>query len=619
MFLKDFIQAADDTVNNRATLQEVVDKMSNNRLHHIVIVDKNKPVGIITERDIVRYFSSGISFDYPAVDHCVKEIVTLHHTRLVEYALSMMLHNNIRKVIVLNHNDEYIGCVEQEELIYCIEEKIQEKDLKLSQLTNPGNKAVLINETSTLKHALEIMTTNKLTSLLVTANQQAVGIISESDIIKLAQKNISQDEMVKHFMHSPIIQIEEYKTANDMINLMQKNRIRKIVVFNTTDNHYYTLTSSDVAGIIRGNYTKFLESRFFDTRDTFNALSEYVIELIDIKDEQVIFWTNSITKANFNINLDDNITKLVSKDLWDKLLDILLKERILYETVEIQGRHYQIKGHYGTMTNENVIKLFLNDVTEIMELTQQLKKENEIKDKLLYDQAKMAQMGEMIGNIAHQWRQPLSVISSAASGVQIKKEYGILDDEFLDKTLNDIEHSAQYLSKTIDTFRDFIKENKVLKEVILQERISKALQIVQTALRSNHIKLINNIDKTAPVKIKLVLGELSQVIINIINNAKDALMENAIKEPWVKIDLEKLEDRIIITIEDNGGGIPEDILPNIFNPYFTTKSDSNGTGLGLHMSHKIITESLNGKLYAGNTAEGVIFFIELPLNSQFRG
>lgn len=619
MFLKDFIQAADDTVNNRATLQEVVDKMSNNRLHHIVIVDKNKPVGIITERDIVRYFSSGISFDYPAVDHCVKEIVTLHHTRLVEYALSMMLHNNIRKVIVLNHNDEYIGCVEQEELIYCIEEKIQEKDLKLSQLTNPGNKAVLINETSTLKHALEIMTTNKLTSLLVTANEQAVGIISESDIIKLAQKNISQDEMVKHFMHSPIIQIEEYKTANDMINLMQKNRIRKIVVFNTTDNHYYTLTSSDVASIIRGNYTKFLESRFFDTRDTFNALSEYVIELIDIKDEQVIFWTNSITKANFNINLDDNITKLVSKDLWDKLLDILLKERILYETVEIQGRHYQIKGHYGTMTNENVIKLFLNDVTEIMELTQQLKKENEIKDKLLYDQAKMAQMGEMIGNIAHQWRQPLSVISSAASGVQIKKEYGILDDEFLDKTLNDIEHSAQYLSKTIDTFRDFIKENKVLKEVILQERISKALQIVQTALRSNHIKLINNIDKTAPVKIKLVLGELSQVIINIINNAKDALMENAIKEPWVKIDLEKLEDRIIITIEDNGGGIPEDILPNIFNPYFTTKSDSNGTGLGLHMSHKIITESLNGKLHAGNTAEGVIFFIELPLNSQFRG
>jgi PAS domain S-box-containing protein len=249
---------------------------------------------------------------------------------------------------------------------------------------------------------------------------------------------------------------------------------------------------------------------------------------------------------------------------------------------------------------------------DITELTK-LQNEELEKQKIIYQQSKMASMGDMIGNIAHQWRQPLSVISTAATGLQLKKEYGILDDDFLDTTLTEIENNAQYLSKTIDTFRDFIKEEKMYKEVILQERISKALQIVETALKNNHIKLLNNIDKTPPLKIKLVIGELSQVIINLINNSKDAIKEHNIKEPWIKVDLEKLNNKALITIEDNGNGIPEKVLPKIFDPYFTTKQETKGTGLGLHMSYKIITESLNGKIYAKNTPKGVKFFIELPL------
>ena len=249
------------------------------------------------------------------------------------------------------------------------------------------------------------------------------------------------------------------------------------------------------------------------------------------------------------------------------------------------------------------------DITEL----NKLQKEELEKQKIIYQQSKMASMGDMIGNIAHQWRQPLSVISTAATGLQLKKEYGILDDEFLDKTLTEIENSAQYLSRTIDTFRDFIKEKKEFKEVILQDRINKALEIVETALRNNYIKLMNNINEVEPIKISLVIGELSQVIINLINNSKDAIKENNIKEPWIKVELQSLNGTALITVEDNGGGIPDDVMPKIFDPYFTTKQETKGTGLGLHMSYKIITESLNGKIYAKNTQNGVKFFIELPL------
>ena len=231
----------------------------------------------------------------------------------------------------------------------------------------------------------------------------------------------------------------------------------------------------------------------------------------------------------------------------------------------------------------------------------------------LLEQSKMASMGDMIGNIAHQWRQPLSVISTASTGIIFKKKMNLLKDDEIESMCNHINENAQYLSKTIDTFMDFLKEKKELQEVIIQERVNKALDIVKTSLINHHIKLINTIDDVEPIKVKLILGELSQVIINIINNAKDVLIDENIQNGWVKVELEKFDDKVIITIQDNGGGIPEDVLPRIFEPYFTTKHKSQGTGLGLHMSYQIITESLNGKLYVKNSENGAKFFIELPL------
>lgn len=222
MFLKDFIELIDDTVDVEASLQNVIDKMTQNRLHHIVIVEDDKPIAILTERDFVRFYKNNISFESYAIDFASKNIITLHHTRDLEYALSIMLNNNIRKIVVVDNHENYIGCLEQEDLIYCLEDSLEKKDVKLANLTRPGNKAVLVDINSTLSYALEVMTTNNLSSLLVTSQNQAVGIVSESDVIKLAKDHVPQTTKVKDFMHSPIIQIEDYKSADDMVQLMRK-------------------------------------------------------------------------------------------------------------------------------------------------------------------------------------------------------------------------------------------------------------------------------------------------------------------------------------------------------------------------------------------------------------
>ena len=275
-------------------------------------------------------------------------------------------------------------------------------------------------------------------------------------------------------------------------------------------------------------------------------------------------------------------------------------------------RHFMsIKKPFINILGQQSILVIANDITDIKKLEQEKLKNQEI----LFSQSKVAAMGEMIGNIAHQWRQPLSVISTAATGMIMEKEIGVLTDEKLKNTLENINEYAQYLSTTIDTFRDYIKTEKEYKEVILQERIKVAINIVEASFKNNYITIKTNLDDLEPIKLKLVVGELSEVLINILNNAKDALKENHIqKTPWVEIYVEVLDKTIKISVEDNAGGISTEIMPKIFDPYFTTKHQSQGTGLGLHMSYKIITESLGGKMYVKNTKNGAKFIIELPIS-----
>ena len=236
------------------------------------------------------------------------------------------------------------------------------------------------------------------------------------------------------------------------------------------------------------------------------------------------------------------------------------------------------------------------------------------KDQQLFQQARLVSMGEMIENISHQWRQPLSYISTISSSIQFSYELGQTPTEdHIIKSMDNITNKTEYLSNTIETFRDFIKEEKKVKNVLLHKRIERAINIISGTLNHHHIELKNEIDYASQLKIKLPLGELSQVLINIINNAKDVLVERKIQNPWIKIVTTSDNNKSIISLEDNAGGIPEDILPQVFNPYFTTKHASQGTGLGLHMSYKIVQESLHGNLYCENTDNGAIFFIEIPL------
>ena len=285
--------------------------------------------------------------------------------------------------------------------------------------------------------------------------------------------------------------------------------------------------------------------------------------------------------------------------------ECVIKHRILLES----GKTIWVINKFNSTFNEE--NKAINSKGYIQDIT--IEEENREQERTILEQSKMVSMGQMIGNIAHQWRQPLASINTAMTRLKIKSQFGELSSKELVETTKKVSDYTTYLSKTIDTFTNYIKNQKVLKEYAIEDEIKDALTIAGIVIRDNSIELINNIDLGKKNILKMTTGELSEIIINILNNAKDILLtKEELEYKWIKIDLQKVENKFIITIEDNGGGIENDIIGRVFEPYFTTKHQSQGTGLGLHMCYKIITESFKGKLSVENSENGAKFYIEIP-------
>ena len=315
-------------------------------------------------------------------------------------------------------------------------------------------------------------------------------------------------------------------------------------------------------------------------------------------------WLYSKFEEHFNLSF-----------LWKLILIIFIITAIfVYRQYFIIKLNKRLKNLVNIKTN----RLKIMNKKLAIRIKKELDKHQE-KDRILAQQQKMVAMGQMIENIAHQWRQPLSVISTSASGLKLKKQLNILEDEELIKSIDKIVDTAKYLSDTIDDFRYFFKPQKDKTKFSLAKNIEKSLSFLEATLKENSIKVEFDYED---IDIIAYETELIQVFINIINNSKDAFIEKKIEDRVIFISIKKFPNRILIEIKDNAGGVEEDILDKVFEPYFTTKHQYNGTGIGLYMSNQIIKTHLNGDIFMKNCSfkyknieqKGVITTIVLPKN-----
>ncbi|SKB80445.1 PAS domain S-box protein [Malaciobacter marinus] len=325
-----------------------------------------------------------------------------------------------------------------------------------------------------------------------------------------------------------------------------------------------------------------------------------------------------IGKSDGDYNLNEDQVKHYLQSV-QEIMDLDETKVVYEESTDIltgKIRYFQsIKKPISDRYGNKQLLIIANDITDIKEAQKKLKDNEE----MIHHQSKMAAMGEMLENIAHQWRQPLSVITTSASSVRIHKEMGTLSDDFLDEVLDAIVKSGNHLSQTIDDFRDFFKPDKEKVRFNIKNTYKKALFLVSSKLKNREIDIIENIED---IDLYGFDNELVQVIMNLINNARDALEESSLEYKYIFIDIYKdKENNIILKICDNAGGIPVNVIGKIFEPYFTTKHKSLGTGIGLYMCEEILVKHMNGEIsvknkefeYEKNSFKGAEFTLKIPI------
>jgi len=321
-----------------------------------------------------------------------------------------------------------------------------------------------------------------------------------------------------------------------------------------------------------------------------------ISKITDDKKSQIIS-TNRLAKK-----LSGYGKGLIGRDFFK--LFVKIDKKTLFEANEILGkavlitkdklqRHIELSCVLYKDGNETLLFSSLRDISERIEL----KTEKERQEKLLIQKSKMASMGEMIGNIAHQWRQPISELSGLFFDIESAYDYGELNKEYLSRRIDEANDLVEYMSKTIDDFREFYNPNSKKEKFYLFDNVAKTISIVHSSFKYHNIKIYVEIDKS----ISLIgnSSEFSQVLLNILSNSKEIALMRDVHEPIIKIYSKINKEKICLHIEDNCGGINDEILDKIFEPYFTTKYNY-GTGIGLYMSKIIIENKMSGKIFAQN-------------------
>ncbi|MFY4842392.1 sensor histidine kinase [Aliarcobacter butzleri] len=355
--------------------------------------------------------------------------------------------------------------------------------------------------------------------------------------------------------------------------------------------------------------------------------------------------SNNILKSIYTVQnglndffkyLNDKKTKLskiqISGDDEFKQMVSIINENVLYISKNIEQNEALIKnatkilenikiGNLGTRLSEdtndvelNELKNMINDVIENLEYRIQNEIDQRIaQEQILIQQSKLAAMGEMIGNIAHQWRQPLAQISAIHMNMKVTYEFDKFTEEYLNEKIKEANKLTSYMSQTINDFQNFFKPQGEKEIFSIQKACRDSYDIIESSLKYYGIEL--DFDVKEDANILGYKNEFSQVILNILSNAKDILIERKIEKPKIHVEIKNGDNCSIVKISDNAGGVKDDILDKIFDPYFTTRHKTQGTGIGLYMAKNIIERNMSGFINVKNIENGALFTIKVLKDS----
>ena len=474
--------------------------------------------------------------------------------------------------------------------------------------------------------------------------------ISSSRVIKIIRNySINEDLLVKRYSfgfleHYLLVIKNDEKTQNcpvvmDFLKYLKKQNLRV--------NELFTLFSAFKESLIDFAFKMQLQN--FELFEKINFYFEKIFSsILDIYAKSIVQVENALNKS---IDIVDKYVIMSRTDIKGTITSVSSAFCKIsgYEAYELLGKSHNIIRHpdmpkelfedlWKTIKSANMwqgeiknrkkngefywvkttIHPTFDDAGNIISydaITEDITSQKELKNQqnLLVEQSKSAALGEMISMIAHQWRQPLQAISILIQKLPLLKMIkGEISDEMLDDVVFEVTKQLEYMSKTIDDFRDYFKPNKKKEEVYIKNVIDKSIDFLSYLFKLNSISVKYKNDSNS--EIQIYLNEIVQVFINLAKNSCDAMIERDTQDRQINIFTYEKDDKLFVEFEDNAGGIKDKVLEKIFDPYFSTKTNKNGTGLGLYMSKTIIEQHSLGKIDVFNTKTGTKFVIQLPLN-----
>ena len=369
VFLHDLAEKEDMWVDTYSTLRQLFQLMQKNEKGVVVVLKREKPVGILTERDVVRLLYTGVDLAEEAERFARKPLVTARGKRTIGYALSLMVENNIRRLLVVDSSDNFLGVVTQQELLNHLEEDFYRSSLIVKHIFDQLKDLVSVARNDSINEVLKKMVEHNISAVPILENDMAVGIITEKDVLKLANDNVSFQEPVGKYMSSPVTFANPETRLIDVVKTMNTEHIRRVVVEDVDGLAVGMITNRDLVRNFEGDYNEFLERKLRYSKEVLNLLPEMLFEVIDTGDDQLVVWANDKVLSRFGREIIDKpVTQLVPSQRWHDIYRTLMEQNKI-EDVRFKKDKciYEFSGFYLPLdrkTEKGRIQLLLRDITE---------------------------------------------------------------------------------------------------------------------------------------------------------------------------------------------------------------------------------------------------------------
>ncbi len=365
LMYKEFIAAP-----KSATIEDAIGLMDQNHQGVIIVVNQdNLPIGVLTERNILEIIHKNIDQTKLIIDQfSFQTPVTINIKRSVDYALHILIDHGIRRLVVVDDFGNFKGVVTQDVLVKSLEGNSFKIDALISQLLDSARHLVKISQNDTIFNAFDTMTKFRVGSVIVIDEKgDAVGILTEKDAVIIANKKISTTLPVSTVMSYPVISVKENTTLRNSIDIMANNKINRLIVLdNDTEKPINIVSMRDIANNLKGNYGQLLESKLKNIKNTLNFIGEYIIEVYEDKNEQIIQWMNKRAVEKFGNLLDKNINTLIDTEKWERTHSQISKERKCFkDQIKIKDMHFSIHCSYHFANKNETLLLVLQDITEL--------------------------------------------------------------------------------------------------------------------------------------------------------------------------------------------------------------------------------------------------------------